>query len=96
MMNCPPFGPHDVGTKLGTGDKTGDRGQNLGTGDKTGDRGQNLGTGDKTWGQTKKRLNLGSKDKTGTIHFGDLAIMQKNEFVISNDRQETYWGHPAE
>jgi hypothetical protein len=70
MMNCPRFCPNDVGTKLGTGDKT--------------------------WGQTKKRLNLGSRDKMGKIHFGNLAIMQKNEFVISNNRQETYWGHPAE
>jgi hypothetical protein len=32
-------------------------------------------SGDK--GQFKKRLNLGSRDKTGTIHFGDLLIVRK-------------------
>jgi hypothetical protein len=104
ILTICPFLRNKMGTNLETiqksdkifaqGDKTMDRGQNLWTGDKTGDT--QLGTGDKTWVQTKKRLNLVSRDKTGIIHFGDLAIIKKKEFVISNDRQETYWGYPAE
>jgi hypothetical protein len=63
-------------------------------GTKSHSRGQFRGQGT-IQGTIEEKAQSDEQGQNGDYSFRRFSDSLKNEFVISNDRQEIYWGHPA-